>query len=104
MTSRTRHYISLEDLLGLNFNCRDCHTSVDIALERVNQLPQKCPNCGQAWMTPQRGDMNGSPIFGAIQQFIGQLNAMKSEAGNTTQPLNFSLTVEIEGPVSPRAL
>jgi DNA-directed RNA polymerase subunit RPC12/RpoP len=101
MTSRTRHYIDLEDFLGLRFECNDCGTSIDVEIERAKQLPAKCPNCDRRWMTAPQGDMSGpaTATYSLISRFLDDLSGMKNTMqGSANKPM-FSLTLEVAPPV-----
>jgi uncharacterized Zn finger protein len=55
MTSQTKKYIELSDIIGLRFECKnaECGASLTLPmLEDINRTHplQKCPNCGQVWV------------------------------------------------------
>jgi predicted RNA-binding Zn-ribbon protein involved in translation (DUF1610 family) len=48
MTSETRTYIELEDIIAIEFPCHSCGTTVAIPLratEKAVSAPKRCPNC-----------------------------------------------------------
>lgn len=97
MTSKTRTYIEIGDLKGVQFQCGQCKTSMDIAIDSVTQLPLKCPICDRTWMNPNRGDMAGTPIHGLLTQLLVALVAVRNAVGSTTAPPAFDLMLEISG-------
>jgi hypothetical protein len=97
VTTRTRHYIDLEDLLGLRFECEKCKTSIDVSLGQVNAIPQRCPICDRHWMSPNRGDMNGDQIHSLITSFLADFKSLRNAANNETSPRDFGISLEIAG-------
>lgn len=53
MTSQTRHYIELSDILALRFECRNCKTSVTFSLGQNFDLKKvsDCPSCKNTWVS-----------------------------------------------------
>jgi DNA-directed RNA polymerase subunit RPC12/RpoP len=98
MTSRTRHYIDLEDLLGLRFECKNCGTSVDANLNNISSLPQTCPNCSQSWMVKPRADMPGGAAYLRISEFVETYKAMKKELEGEFSDSKFTLSLEVTAP------
>lgn len=50
MTTQTRKFIELADILGMRFDCRKCHASVSLTLEKSRPSPpRQCPNCRCDW-------------------------------------------------------
>lgn len=53
MTSETRTLIELTDVIGIEFECRNCKAKVLYPFqEKYYHLSEKCPNCGEAWLLP----------------------------------------------------
>jgi len=98
MTSRTRHYIDLEDLLGLRFECKNCSTSIDVGVSHLAGLPLKCPNCDQSWMVQPRGDLPGTPAYSLITDFVSTYKAMTKAIEGEFAASKFSLSLEITAP------
>jgi hypothetical protein len=101
MTSQTRHYIDLEDLLGLHLGCKDCSTSIDLEIAKVAQLPQNCPNCGRRWMAPNQGDMRAStPFYALISGFLAEFTALKNAMDSKIVSPPFHISLEVAGPTA----
>ena len=45
MTTQTRRYIELKDILALRFECRKCGGAISIPLADWQRIPSICPNC-----------------------------------------------------------
>ena len=59
MTTQTKKFIEIADIIGLRFECKneECRANLWLPLiEDINRTHplQKCPNCGKAWT--QLGD------------------------------------------------
>ena len=53
MTSQTKKYIELSDILALHCECRqgDCRTSLTIPIkDAAGRVLAKCPKCGEPWV------------------------------------------------------
>jgi hypothetical protein len=49
MTTQTRKFIELADILGMRFDCKKCHASLSLPPENSPRPPRDCPNCGSNW-------------------------------------------------------
>jgi len=86
MTSQTRKFIELPDIIGLRLDCKTegCGTSLSVAVDREtgaftnilaanNRILAQCPNCGSQWMT-----LGPSAVFDSeVKQFIRMMNELK---------------------------
>jgi hypothetical protein len=88
MTSQTKHYIEIKDLLALRCDC-ECGASLSLALkEESARSIEACPSCGKVW------------AHGMSQKEIGlflrQIEHMRILAGT----MGFNLLLEVSAPVS----
>jgi len=96
MTSQTKHYIELVDILALRFECADCKTSVSFLMSESIDLRKLgvCPNCGQWWANIPLE----STIAPDIQSFIESAKRLMRILGPDSEfSKRFSLTLEIAG-------
>ena len=50
MTSQTKHYIEIKDLLALRCDCKTCGASLSLPLkEDAARSIEACPACGKVW-------------------------------------------------------
>jgi hypothetical protein len=89
MTTQTKKYIELSDIVGLRFACKNekCGAVLTLPLaENINLTHplQKCPHCGVGWAV-----INGSGYEGYVQRFIEGIKRME-------QPFGFALTLELK--------
>jgi hypothetical protein len=90
MTSQTKHYIDLSDVMAVRCECKGCGAVLSLSLSKgidARKL-QRCPNCFDEW-----AESSGSTIQVAIQQamdsFLVLQRAMESRKG-------FSMTLEVK--------
>jgi hypothetical protein len=79
MTSQTKHYIELGDIIGLCLTCRTCGCSVQIETESDqgtinnllaanNTVLAKCPTCGSSWTETSRNHTWDSEVKSLLRQ------------------------------------
>jgi len=100
MTSQTKHYIELSDILGLRFECAACNASVSFPLSQKFDLEKlsDCPGCSKTWVTFPMGPS----IRGEIETLI---RAITQLGGALTPDSKFptKLVLRLEIAASPRA-
>ena len=92
MTSETQTFIELNDLLGLRFECENCHEKTAVRLSSTSKMIDyahgfKCPHCQELWF---QGDQDVR--LNAVARFIAAMRELKS----TKMP--FGLRLEITNP------
>jgi len=100
MTTQTKKFIELSDILALRFECKECHSELLISsLRDISKREQQgklntCPVCRKEWAS-----VNGSTCELAIAEFLTELNKLRGLLGTHQGafPAGFSLTVEIKG-------
>jgi len=90
MTSQTKHFIELSDLLAFRFECPQCHCSTIIPLKGFNSVPRMCRNgCGREWE-----QLHAHGVTEAFNEWIA---AMRFVQDRTSQlGLLFSLEIKEE--------
>ncbi len=95
MTSETKKFIELSDILSLRFKCKHCESELLISSlrdigkrEDLGKL-SNCPTCGREWAS-----VNGSTCEMTISRFLEVLNKLRETLG--TFPTGFLLTVEVK--------
>lgn len=103
MTSQTKRYIELSDVLALRFTCKGCGSALDIPISKpLNGREDKeklntCPVCLQRWALRNEGNYHP-----AIAGFTTALKTL-SDVLNMGE-VGFSLTIEVkdEKPKEPK--
>jgi hypothetical protein len=70
MTSQTKKFIEIPDIIAFRFECADCHTCATIPTDNFQKMPRACVNCGAEWAIPH------SPSVQETFQHLGE--AMRS--------------------------
>ena len=92
MTNETLTFIELDDLIGLRFECGNCHEKTAVRLSSTSKMIDyvhgfKCPHCQESWF---QGDQDLR--LKTVARFIAALKELK----DTEMPLG--LTLEITSP------
>jgi hypothetical protein len=45
MTSETRLFIKVDDVLAFHFECGTCHATTSVPLAQMKRIPERCINC-----------------------------------------------------------
>ena len=73
MTSKTKHYIELSDMIALQLECGRCGATLSLPLKEnmdVRAL-RNCPNCNEGWAS-----LGGSSIEAAITAYADALRKL----------------------------
>jgi hypothetical protein len=49
MTSQTKKFIEIPDIIAFRFECSECHAYATIPSEDFRKVPRSCVNCGAEW-------------------------------------------------------
>jgi hypothetical protein len=103
MTSQTKHFIELSDIVSLQLKCRNpnCNTSLLVGLDKAegnlssllaidNQVLAQCPGCGREWMGG--GPQGGMTFESEIKKMLRQMSDVK----RLDQHFGCSMTFEIK--------
>ena len=93
MTSQTKRFIQLSDILGLHFECTHCDSTLLIPLSREIFIKKlyACPHCGNPWIKR----LEGGSVESVISDCIERLKALR-EALTGGLYDSFSLTLEVK--------
>jgi hypothetical protein len=101
MTTETKTFIQLSDIIALCFKCKhdDCGASLHLTTNQMKKgALTKCPNCGRGW-TDVRSGITLSENEAEFIKFAEAVEYMKRLTGEGTV-FDFSLTVQINNPQS----
>jgi len=93
VTSYTKNYIELRDLLGLHFACKHCDSTLTIPIARIDRgIPSECPNCNETWsdFTSVKSAANVISEFAKAQKQLQQ-----ALYGDHPASIGYTLTIEI---------
>jgi hypothetical protein len=95
MTSQTKKFIELSDIVGLRFECKnkECRAILTLPLldySNLNHPLQKCPNCGTGWAV-----LGTAGFESYIEKFVESTKRMAE------QPFGFSFMLELKEETKP---
>ncbi len=95
MTSQTKKFIELCDILALHFECKDCKATLTVSASQSlrDGTLYNCPACKESWAL-----VNGGGCELTIKEFLAAFqklqNTLSGEPGSF--PAGFLLRVEIK--------
>jgi hypothetical protein len=100
----------LDEIRAVFFRCKECRTAVSFPRIRWTNLPQRCPNCGSAWMKEPTSEF-GLPeedmtrAFKAVRAFRDAMQALISVSRTIAFTIGFETeeSEEAEEPAAKRA-
>jgi hypothetical protein len=90
MTTQTKQYIELSDILALRFQCKTkgCGASLDLPINaNTADSLKKCPKCRKGWTT-----LENTSYEGEIDNFVNTALHLKG----ILSALGFDLSIEIK--------
>ena len=92
MTSQTKRYIELADILALRFVCSRCGTNLSVPIMKEIRLDAlyQCPNCKESWTYL----LGGAVLDALLKQFVGSFNTIARNLEANHFP-GFNLTLEL---------
>lgn len=75
MTTQTRKFIELADILGMRFDCRKCGASLSVPMDKHPSPPHQCPNCRCDWTELPDGH-DGKEEFDTLARAIAKVAAL----------------------------
>jgi hypothetical protein len=107
MTSQTKHFIELSDIVALRLQCRNknCDTSLLVGMDKEtgnlsnllaadNMILNACPGCGHPWMGSGRGGL-------LFESEIKKMLRLMSEVKKLEPTFGCSMTLEIKAEIKP---
>lgn len=91
MTVQRSNAITLEEISGIQLECRKCKVKVNAPLSGKWRLPIKCSYCGDEWIVDNRTDLHAR-FFTAVNELIA---AMKQIA-DISPAVNCIFSVEVK--------
>jgi hypothetical protein len=96
MTTQTKRFIELQDVLGLRFECKECHASLSLPLTKdlnASRL-RTCPHCNNPWLSMMAGPTGGSTVEGDVTALVDAIKRLDSRFdGSSGFPVGCSLLV-----------
>jgi hypothetical protein len=99
MTSETKHFIQLSDIVALCFTCKHCGISLHLGLDKFQPgVLHNCPNCHRDWAAVRMDTPGiGRNYESNFSQFVGAIHDLEKLTGDTS-PVGFGVSLEIKQP------
>jgi hypothetical protein len=99
MTTQTKKFIELADMLALHFSCKNCDATLTVSIDREFGKKEEfgllntCPVCKNPWAS-----VNGSSCEASIKEFVDAFRKLSLTLGPQAGafPAGFSLTLEVK--------
>jgi len=79
MTSQTKHYIEVSDILSVRCDCNNCGISLSLPLAfNMADSLFKCPKCGKPWVRFEGGTHEFT--INAFAKSVGELKTLLPNA------------------------
>jgi hypothetical protein len=91
MTIRKTNTISLDEIVGLQFECRKCNVKINIPISAQGRMLSTCTFCGDSWVVQNRTDLH-ERLFTWLNQLITSLK----EAADGTSNVNCTVSIEVK--------
>lgn len=85
MTAEKRIFISFQDILAIQFACKNCNARFGYRIDSWKEIPNRCANCGNKWFT--NGGFDEKELF-KLQEMLRRFHAH--------QDPKFAISFEIE--------
>ena len=93
MTSQTRHYIEVSDILALRCECKHCQAVLTLPLGKdVGKSLLLCPRCGKGWTR-----LENSTNEVLVSDFVNRVETLAAQMPH----MGFALSLEIRGEAKP---
>jgi hypothetical protein len=89
MTSQTKKFIEIPDIIAFRFECLECHAYATIPFNNFQKFPRSCINCGAEWEVAHTSHL--SDIF----QQLGQV-MRDAQRRADSRKITFSLEIKEE--------
>ncbi len=90
MTTQTRRFIELKDILALRFDCRKCGASISVPMGDCHRIPSACSNCLGDFTNGFGGDSTGK-VLGEFANSLKHVVRLVDD-----RPFVFSLEIVAE--------
>jgi hypothetical protein len=107
MTSQTKYYVELSDILALRCECKRCNSTISLPFAQMMRTESlyNCPNCNESWTVFNHGQMGGSldkPIR-AFMESLKQLDDALHHRSELSGDGGFLLSLEVRKEADPNS-
>jgi hypothetical protein len=98
MTIKTKQFIGIEDIVAMQFECKECNATFSLDLEKSIRTSSigACPNCNAGWANLSTGKSIDPTIQGFIDSFKNLKRVLAHAETLTDKQFTFWLEVKRE--------
>jgi hypothetical protein len=92
MTVEKKTLIAPQDIIGVGYDCKHCHSTYLVPLEKLSRITTSCPNCKEEWVSdiaPSNGVHSDASVLNNFTQSLKLLQ---------TRNVGASIRLEIREP------
>jgi hypothetical protein len=82
VTREDRQIVSLDEILALRWECRECHVAMSFPLNQTIRLPRTCPSCNADAIA----SADYRPQHGVYGEFVQALKAVIHDQQSAAAP------------------
>ena len=101
MTSQTKKFIEIEDIIGIQIECKKCHISLLVSGDTMRSLSDahndalyRCPSCHADWTAPMGSTLSG--YDDEVKKFMRMLDKMSGINERLGCQIRFEVKDEIK--------
>ena len=95
MTVRKTNVITLEEIIAIQFECRQCNVRISVPIIAQGRLPVECPVCSDTWLVNNRSDLH-QRFFTMVNQLIVEMRQLSEGSNNVNCILSIEVKPEIK--------
>jgi transcription elongation factor Elf1 len=97
VTSQTKHFIEISDIIGIEFKCKTCGVSLLVegdaiatAVDTYSEMLHECPTCKHAWTVSETNPRNlGTDTY--LKKFVRTLDEINKLQANLGCGVRFEI-------------
>jgi hypothetical protein len=101
MTVQRTNAITLEEIIGIQFECKKCKARIIIPVSAKGRVPIKCTCCGDSWVIDNSTEFH-QRFFTAVGEFVEAMNQIADGRYNVNCIFSVEVKPEIKMPDASR--
>jgi transcription elongation factor Elf1 len=99
MTVRRTNVITLDEVVGIQFECKKCNSRIIVSLSTPGTFPMACPYCGDGWVVNETSHLHDR-FFNAVSQLVDAMRQIANGANNVNCVFGIEVRPDIKDVVS----
>jgi hypothetical protein len=94
MTVKKTNTITLEEVIAIQLECRQCKVKVSVPLSAQGRIPRQCAFCGDQWIVNNKAELH-QIFFGSVSQLLNGMKQVSDGSNNVGCVLSIEVKPEI---------